>query len=136
MFAILIFLLFITIYVIFWSVYLRGRDDIKTDHLLFAISDFSTSLIPFALPISLILCLVLSLKKLMSTRSVLFKNLTCFESLGAVNVLAIDKTGTLTENKLHVTHVLYGCNKQASADEFFYDSEVILLFFTRFRLKL
>ena len=47
----------------------------------------------------------------MARNKVLVKNLTTLETLSCVNVIASDKTGTLTQNKMFVTSVLSG-NKE------------------------
>ena len=53
------------------------------------------------------LSLLLMAKK-MARHKVLVKNLTTLETLSCVNVIASDKTGTLTQNKMFVSSVLAG----------------------------
>ena len=55
--------------------------------------------IPTGLPVSLTLSLLLVAKS-MARNQVLVKNLTTVETLSCVNVIASDKTGTLTQNKV------------------------------------
>jgi len=44
----------------------------------------------------------------MAKNQVLVKNLTTVETLSCVNVIASDKTGTLTQNKMYVTNAATG----------------------------
>ena len=44
----------------------------------------------------------------MAKNQVLVKNLTTVETLSCVNVIASDKTGTLTQNKMYVTNACAG----------------------------
>ncbi len=44
----------------------------------------------------------------MRRRGVLIRNLTAVESLGAIQVLCVDKTGTLTENRMTVQEIVAG----------------------------
>lgn len=43
----------------------------------------------------------------MLTKGVLVNNLEIIETLGAVTVICSDKTGTLTQNRMTVSHVVY-----------------------------
>ena len=56
------------------------------------------------------LSLLLMAKK-MSRNRVLVKNLTTLETLSCVNVIASDKTGTLTQNKMFVSSVVAGSDE-------------------------
>ncbi|KAJ2747496.1 hypothetical protein GGI20_000485 [Coemansia sp. BCRC 34301] len=62
--------------------------------------------VPGSLPISLTLALT-AIAKRMQRHSVLIKNLTTVETLGTVNVICCEKTGTLTQRNMAVTHVAY-----------------------------
>jgi P-type E1-E2 ATPase len=43
----------------------------------------------------------------MLSQGVLVQNMEIIETLGAVNVICSDKTGTLTCNRMSVSHVVY-----------------------------
>ncbi len=74
--------------------------------LNFAIGTF-VSFVPEGLPATVTILLSLAAKK-MSTRNVLVKDLQGVETLGAITLLATDKTGTLTRNQMTVTYLWTG----------------------------
>lgn len=67
----------------------------------------AVSVIPEGLPVILTLVLALGVWR-MSRKHVLVKNLQAIEAMGQMNVLALDKTGTITKNELTVREVLAG----------------------------
>lgn len=69
----------------------------------FAIGTF-VAFIPQGLPVTVTLLLTIAAKRL-STKNVLVKDLHAVETLGSITVLATDKTGTLTQNKMSVVSV-------------------------------
>ncbi|KAJ3318730.1 hypothetical protein HDV06_007055 [Boothiomyces sp. JEL0866] len=72
----------------------------------FAIGTF-VSFVPEGLPATVTILLSLAAKK-MATRNVLVKDLQGVETLGAITLLATDKTGTLTRNQMTVTYIWSG----------------------------
>ena len=63
--------------------------------------------IPTGLPVAVTLSLLLVARK-MARHHVLVKNLTIIETLSCCNVIASDKTGTLTQNKMYVVNATAG----------------------------
>lgn len=62
------------------------------------------SVIPEGLPVVMTLILARGVKR-MSDHKALVKRLQSVESLGQANIIAVDKTGTLTKNELAVAHI-------------------------------
>lgn len=88
----------------------------------FAIGTF-VAFIPQGLPVTVTLLLTIAAKRL-SKRQVLVKDLHAVETLGSITVLATDKTGTLTQNKMTVVSVwmnnlIYGSNLEKT------DSQIV-----------
>ncbi len=67
--------------------------------------------IPEEMPIIITLALALSASRL-SKQKAIVKRLKAVEALGAVTVIAADKTGTLTENRLQVSEIYPPANRQ------------------------
>lgn len=67
----------------------------------------AVAFIPEGLPIALTMCLTITANA-MSKHNVLCKSLSVVETLGSVSVICTDKTGTLTKNKMMVTHFSIG----------------------------
>lgn len=65
------------------------------------------SFVPEGLPATVTFLLTLAAKNV-SHRSVLVKDLQGVETLGAITLLATDKTGTLTRNQMTVTYIWTG----------------------------
>lgn len=59
--------------------------------------------VPQGLPATVVLLLSIAAKR-MASRQVLVKDLKAVETLGAITLLATDKTGTLTKNQMTVTN--------------------------------
>jgi sodium/potassium-transporting ATPase subunit alpha len=73
-------------------------------------------------PVGLPLCVTATLlivAKRMAKANVLVKDLTIIETLGSVNMIASDKTGTLTQNDMSVVEVLLGSSNVIASDAAF-----------------
>lgn len=82
--------------------------------LLFAIS-LAVAAVPEGLPAVVTVTLALSISRLVK-KNILVKKIKSVETLGSVNVICSDKTGTITENKMFVTKVFTN-NKLSEAKD-------------------
>jgi sodium/potassium-transporting ATPase subunit alpha len=89
--------------VILWAAWIRKAYPgyLGTTELLVNVMTVLIAVIPEGLPVSVTLSLTV-IAKAMGKSKVLCKSLTTVETLGAVNILCSDKTGTLTQNKMFV----------------------------------
>ncbi len=71
---------------------------------LFAVA-LAVAAVPEGLPAIISLTLALGVER-MSKRKAVVRKMAAVEALGSVTVIATDKTGTLTENKMHVSELL------------------------------
>ena len=95
--------------IITWSTWLRVQypNYITLPMLLVNTISVMIAFIPEGLPICVTLSLLVIAKRMAKSR-VLVKNLSVIETLSCVNLIASDKTGTLTQNKMFVTCVSDG----------------------------
>ncbi|KAJ7583582.1 hypothetical protein C8J56DRAFT_213171 [Mycena floridula] len=106
-----------TIIVILWAAWLRRShpDFISVPVLLIDVVSVAVAFIPEGLPICVTLSLTV-IARAMRRANVLCKSLSTVETLGAVNILASDKTGTLTQNKMTVVRVTIGSVSLSAAE--------------------
>ncbi|KAJ1734281.1 hypothetical protein LPJ61_001158 [Coemansia biformis] len=95
-----------TLFIVLWAVWLRKSHPgflSASDALANGVGVLVT-FVPGGLPISFTLALT-AIAKRMQRHSVLIKNLATIETLGIVNVICCEKTGTLTQRRIAVTRV-------------------------------
>ena len=90
--------------VLFGQQYLLGDSSIKTS--MQAMVAAIIGMIPEGLYLLASVALVVSVMRL-ATKKVLVHDMKCIETLARVNVLCVDKTGTITENTMKVHDVVY-----------------------------
>ncbi|KAF9574935.1 hypothetical protein EC968_004936 [Mortierella alpina] len=93
---------------IVWAVWIR-RDHpqfMPTATLLVTLMGCVVAFIPEGMPVCVSLTLLMIARR-MRANNILPKALTTVETLGCVNVICSDKTGTLTENKMFVTNLAF-----------------------------
>ncbi len=94
--------------------YARGLQPSPAEAVLYGLS-LAFVVIPEELPI--IITMVLGVGSYaLSRRGAIVKRLRAAETLGNVTVIATDKTGTITENKLRVEHLYFDGSIHASAE--------------------
>ncbi|KAK0488448.1 hypothetical protein IW261DRAFT_1580898 [Armillaria novae-zelandiae] len=97
------------IVVILWAAWLHRKfpDFISVPVLLIDLVSVAVAFIPEGLPIAVTLSLTV-IAGAMRKANILCKSLSTVESLGCVNFIASDKTGTLTLNKMTVVNIAVG----------------------------
>ena len=94
------------VYLIAYFAWLRPILDYSFKHIAAHTVGVSSSVIPVGLPVTLTLGLFIAYRKL-SRHDIIIKNIYSIYSMADVNVVLTDKTGTLTQNSLEVTDVIY-----------------------------
>jgi sodium/potassium-transporting ATPase subunit alpha len=110
-------LTFIVVVCIVWGAWLRQShpDWISVPALIVDCVSVAVAFIPEGLPIAVTASLTIT-AGVLKRNKVLCKSLKTVETLGAVNVICSDKTGTLTKNVMRVTEFLVG-KESVSASE-------------------
>lgn len=100
------------IVIVLWATWLRVKYPgyIDVPSLLVNTISVLVAFIPEGLPVCVTLSLLIVAKRMAKSR-VLVKNLSTIETLSCVDVIASDKTGTLTQNKMFVGNASVGMNK-------------------------
>ena len=60
--------------------------------------------IPEGLPLSVTIALAYSVRKMLKDNN-LVRKMQATETMGGANIICTDKTGTLTQNKMNLTHI-------------------------------
>ncbi|KAI1314386.1 hypothetical protein EDD11_002212 [Mortierella claussenii] len=92
----------------YFAVYRSQGSSGISSTLNFAIGVF-VAWVPEGLPATVTMLLTIAAKR-MASQNVLVKDLTGVETLGAITLLATDKTGTLTRNQMTVTNIWSSLN--------------------------
>ena len=99
------YVILLVITVICSGVFLIGlASTISTRELIIMITALFVGVVPEGLPLVLTLVLVRGVVQL-AREKVLVRNIQSVEGLGRVQIIAVDKTGTLTRNEMMVTQV-------------------------------
>ena len=96
----------------------RGADPLEIFFLAVALA---VAAIPEGLPVAITIALSIATRR-MARRNVIVRSLPAVEGLGACTVIATDKTGTLTENRMAINQVVLA-NGETVAAEALDDSE-------------
>lgn len=110
--------------IILWAAWLRKDHPnwINTSLLIVDVVSVCVAFVPEGLPMAVTISLTIIANKMKSS-NVLCKSLATVETLGAVNLICSDKTGTLTMNKMFVVNS--GIGEQEWTPEEAHDSYVV-----------
>ncbi|KAG0201111.1 hypothetical protein BGX28_006036 [Mortierella sp. GBA30] len=100
-----------------WGSWIRSAHPtfLPTAVLLVTLMGCVVAFIPEGMPVCVSLTLLMIARR-MRANNILPKALTTVETLGCVNVICSDKTGTLTENKMFITNVAFLDNESTPED--------------------
>ena len=99
--------------VLAWGVwvYQRYPTYLTVSGILQVVLGFAVAFVPEGLPISVTVTLGITARR-MYRQNVLVKDLTTVETFNTISLIASDKTGTLTQNKMSVSRVVLGQSEQ------------------------
>lgn len=108
-----IMLVMVLVVIIVWATWLRKDhpDWINVPTLIVDCVSVAVAFIPEGLPIAVTASLTIT-ANIMRRNKILCKSLKTVETLGAVNVICSDKTGTLTKNQMTVVDYMVGHQTQ------------------------
>ncbi|KAI5467951.1 hypothetical protein BGZ63DRAFT_399485 [Mariannaea sp. PMI_226] len=112
--------IFLALLILFtWAGWLRvdHPDYMSVPAMLVNVMACVVAFIPEGMPVGVALTLMMVARR-MKAVNILPKGLSTVETLGCVNVICSDKTGTLTQNQMFVSSVAFVDRKFDSADEF------------------
>ena len=103
--------------VILWAVYIRTHYSafMSVSGILINVIAMVVGFVPEGLPISVTVTLGLTAKQ-MSRHNVLVKDLAVIETFNTISLICSDKTGTLTQNKMTVSHLVVGLSEASRID--------------------
>ncbi|WP_338973043.1 cation-translocating P-type ATPase [Spiroplasma endosymbiont of Panorpa germanica] len=100
---------------VFLTMYLKGKPEFWPSYLMVSIT-LAIGVIPECLAAVVSISLSFSTKR-MARENVIVKKLASVETLGSVNVICTDKTGTLTVNRMTIKKIMHD-NKVSSSDDY------------------
>ncbi|KAH9816531.1 hypothetical protein DFH28DRAFT_965583 [Melampsora americana] len=108
---------FVIIWIVLWAGWLRTQYPkfMSTSDLLVEIVSLMVAFIPEGLPICITLGLTI-LSRQLAAKNILCKSLATVETLGTVDVVLSDKTGTLTSGRMRVTDVVIEKKTMSTSD--------------------
>ena len=92
---------------VIWFLFFDGREETALETVHYALNSLMLAItliavaVPEGLPLSITLSLALAMRRMLKEHN-LVRRLHACETMGAATVICTDKTGTLTQNRMHV----------------------------------